>query len=216
MNLLQKQKYIRMALHCVEAYDDPNCVDTGTGRAEAHVRYDRDLNLLEIALAGTNDRHDILDDFKIFGGDTMAGTKVHGGLYAYAKRLEVPLYSRMRELRVPENARIELAGHSLGGGAIFPLVIRNPFFKAATCDVVTFNAPRFFGPTGALLWKAQGVACTLLRIESRGDTVSKLPPAMMGFAHIGESLLIGKGWDWRPDHGIAQVIQDLRDEPVTG
>jgi len=83
--------------------------------------------------------------------------------------------------------RIWITGYSQGS-AIATLAYKDLKHKFPEADIecITFASPRVFGS-----WTARKLRKTFkdnfLRVFVRGDTVTHLPPAILGFSHVGKS-----------------------------
>lgn len=185
---------------CLLAYDAPN---VWGGRGQAHVSADASGRIV-VALAGTNGPGDVLDDSRIVRREVGVGLMVHAGFDRHAMDLAAPVMAAIRAL--PPGPLL-LAGHSLGAAALCLILYRHA--RALPGPAYLFGCPRVGNEAFAQsLDTAAGPR--LFRVVNRGDPVCGLPPPLLGrWSHAGQEIMVGRGYDWRPDHGIRHYIVAL-------
>ncbi len=121
-----------------------------------------------------------------------------------------------------EPDRILLIGHS-GGGAVVSLAFLDlyPGFPEKEVRAITFGMPRIFNRRGAIWFDEQEEQ--LLRIVNGRDLITGLPPAILGYRHVGRLVRMGERSRWLPfslkDHwpgyheGLEAMIQEQGDPP---
>ena len=185
---------------CLLAYDAPN---VWGGRGQAHVAADATGRIV-VALAGTNGRGDMLDDARIVRREVAPGVKVHSGFDDHAMDLAAPVMAAIRAL--PPGPLL-LAGHSLGAAALCLILYRHA--RALPGPAYLFGCPRAGNESFAQALDA-AAGPRLFRVVNRGDPVANLPVPFAGrWCHAGQEVTIGRGYDWRPDHGIRHYIASL-------
>lgn len=153
-----------------------------------------------LAFQGTQSCADVLDNFQIWKEDWYS-YRVHSGFAEQAREVEK---------RVSEIDYDILIGHSLGGAIAQLLAVKDK--KLA----VTFGAPRVGNRAFA-----KAVRPYHIRVHSRGDRVSYLPPWWLGYCHgdfkfvkVGKSRTAGwnfwKFWEIK-DHDTDDYLQGIRE-----
>lgn len=174
---------------------------------KAFVEYDREAMELSVTIPGTDDWADVMADFKLFGGAEMQGVGVHPGIKNCLDLLEPELYRALRELNVDSRARVHLKAHSLGAGVADLLVVQSPWFRDSLVTADLFACPRVFRAGGDALFA--NVRARVLRVSISGDRITRLPPALLGYSHVGVEYVIPKGADLREDHSLEAYKRHL-------
>lgn len=167
---------------------------------KAFVEYDRESLELSVTIPGTDDWEDVMADFKLFGGAEMQGVGVHPGIKNCLDLLEPELYRALRELNVDSRARVHLKAHSLGSGVADLLVVQSPWFRDSLVTADLFACPRVFRAGGDALFA--NTRARVLRVSLEGDRITRLPPALLGYSHVGVEYIIPKGRDLIQDHTL--------------
>ena len=185
---------------CLLAYDAPN---VWGGRGQAHVAADATGRIV-VALAGTNGPRDVLDDSRIARREVAPGVHVHAGFDDHAMDLAAPVMAAIRAL--PPGPLL-LAGHSLGAAALCIILFRHA--RALPGPAYLFGCPRAGNESFAEGLDA-AAGPRLFRVVNRGDPFCNLPLPLWGrWSHAGQEIMVGRGYDWRPDHGIRHYIAAL-------
>lgn len=183
---------------CQRAYQGPNVVQ---GNASAIVLH----SPLRVAIAGTNDRADLLDDSALNSEDLGYGAKVHAGFLRHYRAIYKELMAAMTAK--PIDAPSLITGHSLGAACAVLTVWHRPYLFNVG-DVHLFGCPavgngnfaamfdRLCRDNGIKVWNVQG----------DGDPVCIRPSRR---EHVGKVVEIGKGWDRESDHRIAAYERDI-------
>ena len=162
------------------------------GNAQAYIIWN-DKELI-VAWRGTEptEYEDILADLKFRKVKGMEGM-VHRGFKEYVDKVYDGVLKRVVEITKGKWYKIYVTGHSLGGASA--LICTNRFeeeqFVVKAC--YTFGAPR---PGG---WKyANSFKTNVFRVRNNNDLVTKVPPTIIGYKHVGELCYIDR-------HGILRT-----------
>jgi hypothetical protein len=148
--------------------------------------------LIVIAFRGTEDDLDWKTNMRLQLVSLQGGTRVHTGFFqAYW-----PIRDRMFEIVVPaikaKPRPVYITGHSLGGAlALMATAELANHDDAAVRDSIaacyTFGCPRAGDSSFDLYVKAP-----LYRITNGVDAVPEIPPAILGYRHVGDTRYFGE------------------------
>ena len=134
----------------------------------------------------------------------------HRGFLIIWKTVE-PLIAN--EINNPKIKRIEVVGYSHGGA-----------IAALCCEYIRFNRPEValcgvgFGAPRVLWGKASDATQTRFKdftvIRNGRDVVTYLPPAFLGFRHVGEILEIGESKGPVKDHFAEYYLDALSEKNI--
>ena len=122
-------------------------------------------------------------------GNLKSKIKVHAGfLRAYKSR---NVRRKIFDFITDKVEIIKLTGHSYGAAlAVLCAVDLQYNFNQKDYEVVLFGCPRVGNKEFSESYNRR--IFKTLRIENRGDIITKLPFAFMGYKHVGSRILIGK------------------------
>jgi hypothetical protein len=188
---------------CQRAYEGANVKQ---GSAQALVIY----SPLRVAIAGTNDRADILDDARANSEPLGYGAEVHAGFLRHYRAIIAELTAAMTAKPVDEPPL--LTGHSLGAACAVLTVWHRPYlFKGGS--LYLFGCPAGWNGNFAAMFDrlCRDNSITVWNVQGDGDTVCIRP---LRREHVGQVVEIGGGWDMASDHRIAAYVRDLEDMTV--
>lgn len=136
----------------------------------------------------------------------------HQGFALAGRAVAFSTYVRAFDLY--RGQRVWLTGHSLGGAIAGVVAAQLALWHEAprVTGVYTFGAPRFADDTAAR-WLDGLYAGRYVRVEARRDRVPHLPPAWLGFRHVGEQVVIGEGRGLTlRNHPISAYVRTLEKE----
>ncbi len=171
-------------------------------------------DVLCITFRGTDSLKDILSDSRFFRNklpfcNPDGRVKIHRGfLNAY---MSPGIYDRIHSYITDEIREIYICGHSLGGA--LSLVCGYDLFclfPQKKYHITVFGCPRI----GNLAFKNEfnRFLPDTLRIENGNDIVTKIPPAVFGFHHVGNLRHTGKARIYGiysiADHSVSEYIKN--------
>lgn len=122
--------------------------------------------------------------------------RVHGGFFDAWKRVQTIIDDIIRDEAI---RRVTVAGYSHGGALALlchEYILRNRPDLAEYINSVSYGAPRVvaagISDELALRW------ARLIVVRNEGDIVTQMPPRILGFAHVGQPLLIGQAGKYGP------------------
>lgn len=114
--------------------------------------------------------------------------KVHAGFIRAYK--EPQIRERLQALVTPGIRRVELCGHSYGAAlAVLCAVDLQYNFPDRDFEVMLFGCPRVGNRAFQRSYNRR--VFKTLRVENGNDIVSKLPPALWGYRHVGIRIHVG-------------------------
>ena len=147
-----------------------------------------------IAFRGTDEPNDWLDDLNVICDEIPLGY-CHRGFHRSCMDIWEPLHSAYLEVQAQDRTRrtyprpLFLTGHSLGGAlctvAASLLIARDEPFMSA----YTFGQPRVVTPDTGLKFNVLGKE-RFFRFQNNNDIVTRTPPRLLGFSHVGSLLYI--------------------------
>lgn len=150
-------------------------------------------NSILIAFRGTDSYRDMMSNLQFFkktichmpGGGKI---RIHSGFLKSYK--EAKIFDKIAKYITVKTKRIEITGHSYGGALALicaaDLVHR---FPDIDYEVVVFGAPRTGNKAFAKFFDEHLPETT--RIENGNDIITKLPPPVLGYRHVGKTYRIG-------------------------
>jgi len=122
-------------------------------------------------------------------GNLESKIKVHSGFINAYKSKNVR--NNILKFVTDKIDRIELTGHSYGAAlAIICAVDLQYNFSNKDYEVIVFGCPRVGNKAFKESYNKR--VFKTLRVENRGDIVTKVPLFLMGYRHVGARLIIGK------------------------
>lgn len=150
-------------------------------------------NRILIAFRGTDSCRDMLSNLQFFKKTVchMPDSKkirIHSGFYkAYT---EAKIFDKIVKVITDKTKRIEITGHSYGGAlALICAADLAHRFPDIEYEVVVFGTPRTGNKAFAEFFDKY--LPNTSRIENRGDIITKLPPPLFGYRHVGKTYRIG-------------------------
>lgn len=150
-------------------------------------------NSILIAFRGTDSCKDVITDFDFFKMQVcpLSGNKkirVHRGFFkAYT---DSKIFEKISSCITDEIKTVEITGHSYGGAlALICAADLACHLPDIQYEVVVFGTPRIGNKAFAKLYNS--MLPDTIRIENRGDIITKLPPPIFGYCHAGVTYHIG-------------------------
>jgi predicted lipase len=163
------------------------------GQADVHYLLHRDGDTLWIVFRGS----DSLMDWKanlsfpkkrIPYDNTATKIRVHRGFLGLYKKPGVR--DRILSEVTPDVRRVRITGHSLGAALTVLCAVDIQYnYPGKDIEVILFGCPRV-GNLAFVKSYNKRVDKTV-RVENGNDVVTKVPPAIFGFRHVGAKLHIG-------------------------
>ncbi|NLK40205.1 MAG: lipase family protein [Clostridiales bacterium] len=114
--------------------------------------------------------------------------RVHSGFINAYKSDDVRL--KIHKYITDDICNIQITGHSLGGAlAVLCAVDLQYNFPEKDYEVVIFGCPRVGNAAFARSYNKR--VFNTIRVENGNDIVTKLPPAILGYRHVGVKFKIG-------------------------
>ncbi|NLO49060.1 MAG: lipase family protein [Clostridiales bacterium] len=153
----------------------------------------RQAGTICISFRGSNSAEDWKTNLRFWKktipyGNTRSKIRVHSGfLYAYKNPLvRESIHGKMSE----DIKRILITGHSQGAAlAVLCAVDLEYNFPEKDIEVILFGCPRV--GNGAFVRSYNKRVCKTVRVENGNDIVTKVPPKLLGYCHVGAKLHIG-------------------------
>ncbi len=146
-----------------------------------------------VAFRGTDSCRDMLTNLDFFKKTVCnirntENVRIHRGfLKSYT---EAKIFDAISKYITDEIKDIELTGHSYGGAlALICAADLLCHFPDKNYDVVVFGAPRIGNRAFAKFYNSH--LPYTVRIENGNDIITKLPPPIFGYRHVGEKFHIG-------------------------
>ena len=186
------------ALAAARAYEraDISCARTGT---QVAIVSGIDSRAPIIAPRGTElDWSDIKTDLRcgftpIFDTDRRGSPRAHAGVVAAWRSVRGEVLAAAEVCHQADGV-IRLAGHSLGGAiAQVAAIDISRSIPGAGVELVTFGQPRAVHRSTVM---PGGI--NYLRLVNNNDTVARLPPALIGYAHYGARAYFDELGAYRP------------------
>ena len=135
--------------------------------------------------------------------DDLQDGHVHRGFHRCYESVRPAIRAFLEAHATPES-RIRVTGHSLGGAlaALAAMDVATGGLPYRALEVFTFAAPR----TGAARWARHFARQRLAawRIANRRDVVTKVPPELLGYRHVGGPIEFASA-DGQPPHSLDQT-----------
>lgn len=188
--------HYELALLASKAYSKPN---VRALKVEAYVHRVVGSHETVIAVAGTEDRFDVLRDLWIRPDYEDGVGHAHVGFLEGARGVLRPLLAK-----VDEDSPLILTGHSMGGAISLILALMLTAQGHKVIEWVGFGTPKCLTDPNPLL------KCTDYR--NGNDIVSEILPLGFLYQHPVEVTEIGKAAKWWPnfkDHSLKRYIEAL-------
>ncbi len=150
-------------------------------------------DLLHIAFRGTDSPKDWLTDFsfwkkKIPYQNYASRIRVHAGFIDAYKNEGIR--GRIHSYLTRDIRRVRLTGHSYGAAlAVLCAVDLQYNFPDRDYEVALFGCPRV--GNGAFARSYNRRLFKTLRVENGNDIVTRVPPALLGYRHVGIPIRVG-------------------------
>gem|GEM_PF-1946546 len=125
--------------------------------------------------------------------DLPQGVEVHSGFYDALDVVYSSICDWLSENKVNDKA-LYVTGHSLGGALSLLLAFRlaeNQNISSERLTVYNYGCPRIGNEAFAACYD-RTIGTTTFRVVHGNDIVTKVPPAKIGFRHVGSSLYLRK------------------------
>ncbi len=150
-------------------------------------------NTMTIVFRGTDSKKEWLSNLAfckkvIPYGNYESDVRVHGGfITAYKNKL---VRDRIHSLISDKPCRIIVTGHSRGAAlAVLCAVDLQYNFPDKSISVTTYGCPRVGNAAFAKSYNKR--VTDTVRVENGNDIVTKVPPAIFGFRHVGARFGVG-------------------------
>ena len=148
-------------------------------------------NSILLAFRGTDSFRDMMSNMQFFKKSVcMKNSKlrIHSGFYKSYK--EAKIFDRTEKYITDKIKRIEITGHSYGGAlALICAADLARHFPDIEYEVVVFGAPRTGNRAFSDFFDKH--LPNTSRIENGNDIITKLPPPIFGYRHVGKQYHIG-------------------------
>ena len=135
--------------------------------------------------------------------DNLQGGNVHRGFHRCYESVR-PAIQEFLETHAGPQSLIRVTGHSLGGAlaSLAAMDIATGGLPCRALEVFTFASPL----VGAARWArhVSGQRLAAWRIANRRDLVTKVPPALLGYRHVGVPIPFTSA-KHLPPHSLAQT-----------
>ena len=164
-------------------------------------------NSIIVAFRGTSSVNDLIDDFKIelvpFTGDT----KVHLGFKEGVDAIYTELFKRLSSL-LDGKKTFWITGHSLGAAeaTLFNLKLRMDHDLGAL-GCYTYGAPRLGDKKFEKLYTNYHASFTFRHVNGN-DIVTRIPPRIMGYRHVGKFQYFDVDGKLQEDPKFWQLFKD--------
>ncbi len=148
---------------------------------------------LKIIFKGSDSREDWRQDLRFWKrtipyGNNSSKIRVHSGFISAYKSKEVR--GQIHKYVTEDICRIQLTGHSLGAAlAVLCAVDLQYNFPSKDYEVVLFGCPRVGNIAFARSYNRR--VFNTIRVVNKNDFVTKLPPSLIGYRHVGARFKIG-------------------------
>lgn len=153
----------------------------------------RENDSLQIAFRGSDSKKDWASNLTFWKRcipyDNVASkVRVHTG---FLSRYKTPACrERILRLITPEITRVQITGHSYGAALSVLCAVDVQYnFPDREVEVVLFGCPRVGNRAFQRSYNAR--VPQTLRVENGNDIVTKVPPALFGFHHVGAKVHLG-------------------------
>jgi len=159
--------------------------------------FDRPDGCFVVAFRGTDESRDWCRSFDFDFDKGPLGGRVHDGFLSAWEDVRREILPRIG-LATIRGQRIILCGHSLGGAiATLAHADLRALHILATC--YSFGAPRVGDAGFVRAYAQEGLDDLHYRMTRDGDAVPDLPPAFLGFRHVGKHF-------YATDAGVASAV----------
>jgi predicted lipase len=161
-----------------------------------HTRQDTQIYILEgkekniIGFRGTCGFRNLYNNLKMWQTPISECGKItiHTGFWLYYKYLQEPLFELFNNL---QKKKTIFTGHSLGGAlaCIAALELAKSFTNhKEDMKIISYGAPRIGNLEFSKNFKKMFSDKQLSRITNKNDIITKLPPTLLNYSHIGENI----------------------------
>ena len=186
---------------CAAAYADkqPGChcvihtIDDQKSGIQCYLRIYQ--SSVWIVFRGTDTAEDLLRDLRFWKkripyGNYDSDIRVHSGFIEAYKSTDVR--KKIHSVITDNICRIEISGHSLGAAmAALCAIDLNYNFPHLDITAVLFGAPRVGNRAFARSYDRR--VFKTFRVENSKDIVTRLPPALLGYRHVGIKIRLRQG-----------------------
>ncbi len=198
---MNKQKIIQMLEYCGESYH--NCqseekdttiitIDDHITDVQCFLRLSK--GTLTIVFRGSDSRKDWNTNFKFWKSvipykNYNSKIRVHAGFIGAYKSLNVR--GKIHKFVTDDVKKICVTGHSYGAAlAILCAIDLEYNFPKKDYEVIVFGCPRVGNKAFQESYNLR--IFKTLRVETKGDVISKIPFAFLGYRHVGAVLKLRK------------------------
>lgn len=167
-------------------------IDDKAGGAQCFLRYNK--SIMTIVFRGSDSEKDWITNFtfskkKIPYGNKASDVRVHKGfLEAYKSPL---VRNKLHELMCLDCDTIYITGHSYGAAlAVLCALDLQYNFPEKEFYVTLFGCPRVGNEQFSKSYNSR--VFNTVRIENGNDIVTKVPPKLFGYRHVGAKIHVGK------------------------
>ncbi|MCL1806851.1 MAG: lipase family protein [Oscillospiraceae bacterium] len=193
-DMIKAMEYSAAAYRDVQPYTSHGCQAVNVyGRADVHYFLCREGDTLWITFRGTDSWNDWKADLTFWKktvpyNNTSSKIRVHTGFINLYKLSGVR--DRILSKITPEIRAVKITGHSLGAAlAVLCAVDIEYNYPDRDIEAIVFGCPRV-GNKAFMKSYNKRVSKTV-RIENSNDVITKVPPALWGFRHVGAKLHVG-------------------------
>jgi predicted lipase len=192
--LIKSLEYSASSYRDIQPYTPHGCVPVHVnGHADAHFFLRRHGHTLWITFRGTDSKKDWRANLTFWKkgipyDNVSSKIRVHTGFLGIYRTDGVR--SRILSEITPDTRYIKVCGHSLGAAlAVLCAVDLQYNYPDRDIEAVLFGCPRVGNRSFALSYNKR--VDKTVRIENSNDIVTKVPPAIFGFRHVGSRLHVG-------------------------
>jgi hypothetical protein len=149
-------------------------------------------DIIIVVFRGTQDRLDWMTNVRAAWITLQGGTRVHTGFFQAYWPIRDPLFAAVVRLLKRKPRPVYIAGHSLGGALALMATAElanhdDAYVRDSIAACYTFGCPR----AGDSSFD-QYVKVPLYRVTNGVDIVPAVPPAVLGYRHVGDNRYFGK------------------------
>ena len=148
-------------------------------------------DIIIVVFRGTQDRLDWMTNMRAAWIKLEGGTRVHTGFFQAYWPIKEPLFSTVQALLKRKQRPVYVTGHSLGGALALMATAElanhaEAYIRDSIAACYTFGCPRVGDSSFD-----QMVKVPLYRVTNGVDIVPAVPPAILGYRHVGDSRYFG-------------------------
>ncbi|PCJ15472.1 MAG: lipase [Candidatus Cloacimonadota bacterium] len=179
-------------------------------------------NYICFAFRGTDELVDWLDNADIRSEKQLFG-KFHKGFWNSTLDLWDSMWKHYKKLLSQKKRPLFLTGHSLGGALATIATAKLVYDDLPFTSVYTFGQPRAVDRTACRILNTEAKE-RYFRFQNNNDIVTRVPPRLAGFSHVGTYLYISEEKTIHTDPGfwfkfldaVDGVVSDLANFGIDG